>query len=55
MWRRGVTTGVARVGGARNAEGGADMVGRREGDASLLALGRWIEAAVGVTPMPPEA
>lgn len=33
---------------------GLQLVGRRDGDASLLALGRWIEAAVGVTPMPPE-
>ena len=33
---------------------GLQLVGRRDGDAALLALGRWIEAAVGVTPMPPE-
>ncbi len=33
---------------------GLQVVGRRDGDAALLALGRWIEAAVGVTPMPPE-
>lgn len=33
---------------------GLQVVGRRDGDAALLAVGRWIEAAVGVTPMPPE-
>ena len=34
---------------------GLQVVGRRDADAALLALGRWIEGAVGVTPLPPEA
>ncbi|RPH60850.1 MAG: amidase [Burkholderiales bacterium] len=33
---------------------GLQVVGRRDADAALLALGRWLEASVGVTPMPPE-
>ena len=32
---------------------GLQVVGRRDGDASLLALGRWIEAVAGVASMPP--
>ncbi len=34
---------------------GLQVIGRRDGDAVLLALGQWLEAAVGVEPMPPEA
>ena len=33
---------------------GLQVVGRRNGDAALLALGRWLEATVGVATMPPE-
>jgi len=33
---------------------GLQVVGRRDGDAALLALGQWLEAEVGVEPMPPE-
>ncbi|MCL4184959.1 MAG: amidase, partial [Burkholderiaceae bacterium] len=33
---------------------GLQVVGRRDGDAALLALGRWLEECVGVVPMPPE-
>ena len=33
---------------------GLQVVGRRDGDAALLALGRWLERVVGVEPMPPE-
>jgi aspartyl-tRNA(Asn)/glutamyl-tRNA(Gln) amidotransferase subunit A len=32
---------------------GLQAVGRRDGDAALLALGRWLEEGVGVAPMPP--
>lgn len=34
---------------------GLQVVGRRDGDAALLALARWLEAEVGVEPMPPAA
>lgn len=33
---------------------GLQAVGRRDGDAALLALGRWLEEGIGVAPMPPE-
>jgi aspartyl-tRNA(Asn)/glutamyl-tRNA(Gln) amidotransferase subunit A len=33
---------------------GLQVVGRRDGDAALLALGRWLEEGIGVAPMPPE-
>jgi aspartyl-tRNA(Asn)/glutamyl-tRNA(Gln) amidotransferase subunit A len=32
---------------------GLQLVGRRDGDAGLLALGRWVEARVGDAPAPP--
>ena len=50
----GLPTLTLPVGLVEGLPMGLQAVGRRGADAALLALGRWLEAAVGVTPMPPE-
>ena len=50
----GLPTLTLPVGLVEGLPMGLQAVGRRGADAALLALGRWLEATVGVTPMPPE-